>query len=63
MSRMSDIHAELSAMTTEELEQAYVALKYSPSKGVRDEVMQEIMAQMLDQREAEDCSPFATINS
>ena len=63
MGRFKDIHAELSAMTTEELEQAYVALKYSPSKGVRDEVMQEIMAQMLDQREAEDCSPFATINS
>jgi hypothetical protein len=63
MSRMSDIHLELSEMTTEELEQAYVALKYSPSKSVRDEVMQEMMAQMLNQREAEDCSPFATINS
>ena len=60
---MSDIHLELSEMTTEELEQAYVALKYSPSKSVRDEVMQEMMAQMLNQREAEDCSPFATINS
>ena len=63
MSRMSDIHLELSEMTTAELEQAYVALKYSPSKSVRDEVMQEMMAQMLDHREAEDCSPFATINS
>ena len=60
---MSDIHAELSEMTTEELERAYVALKYSPSKSVYDEVMQEFMAKMLDQREAEDCSPFATINS
>ena len=63
MSRMSDIHLELSEMTTEELERAYVALKYSPSKSVRDEVMQEMMAQMLDHREAEDCSPFATFNS
>ena len=52
MSRMSDIHLELSEMTTEELERAYVALKYSPSKSVRDEVMQEMMAQMLDHREA-----------
>jgi hypothetical protein len=63
MSRMSDIHLELSEMTTQDLEQAYVALKYSPSKSVRDEVMQEMMAQMLDQRIAEDHSPFATINS
>ena len=63
MSRMSDMYLELSEMTTQELERAYVALKYSPSKSVRDEVMQEMMAQMLDQREAEDCSPFATINS
>ena len=54
MSRMSDIHAELSEMTTKELEEAYQALKHSPSKSVRDEVMQEMMAQMLDQREAED---------
>jgi hypothetical protein len=60
---MSDIHLELSEMTTAELEQAYQALKFSPSKSVRDEVMQEFMAQMLDQREAEDCSPFATVNS
>ena len=60
---MSDIHAELSEMTTEELERAYLALKYSPSKSVRDEAMQEFMAQMLDRRESEDCSPFATINS
>jgi hypothetical protein len=48
---MKDIHAELSDMTTEELERAYQALKHSPSKGVRDEVMQEIIAQMLDQCE------------
>lgn len=61
MSKMSDIHAELSAMTTKELEQAYWALKHSPSKSVRDEVMQEFMAQMLDQRELEeDCSRLAT---
>ena len=53
MSRMSDIHAELSAMTRDELEQAFLALKNSPSKSVRDEVMQEFMAQMLDQREAD----------
>ena len=63
MSRMSDIHAELSSMTTEELERAFLALKHSPSKGLRDEVVQEFMAQILDQREADDCSPFATINS
>ena len=63
MSRMSEIHAELSEMTTQEMERAYRALKYSPSKGVRDEVMQEILAQILDRREAEDCSPYATINS
>lgn len=64
MSRMSDIHAELSEMSTQELEQAYQALRRSPSKSVRDEVRQEIMAQELDYREAEqDCSPFATINS
>jgi hypothetical protein len=63
MGRMSDLHLELSEMTTQELEQAYVALKYSPSKSVRDEVMQEMLAQMLDQRETENCSPFATINS
>ena len=31
---MSDIHAELSEMTTEELERAYLALKYSPSKKI-----------------------------
>jgi hypothetical protein len=54
MSRMSEIHAELSEMTREELEQAFLALKLSPSKGVRDEVMQECMAQMLDQLDAED---------
>ena len=53
MSRMSEIHAELSEMTREQLEQAFLALKLSPSKGVKDEVMQEFMAQMLDQLEAE----------
>ena len=58
MSRMSDIHAELSEMTTEELEQAYRALKSSPSKSVRDEVMQEFMAQMLDHREKEVYSTY-----
>ena len=54
MGQMKDIHIELLEMTTEELERAYLALKYSPSKSVRDEVMQEIMAQMLDQREADE---------
>lgn len=54
MGQMKDIHIELSEMTTEELERAYLALKHSPSKSVRDEVMQEIMAQMLDQREADE---------
>jgi len=58
---MSDIHADLSAMSTEELEQAYWALRSSPSKGVMDEIMQEFMAQMLDQRELEeDCRRLAT---
>ena len=40
-------------MTFEELTEAFEALKYSPSKGVRDEVMQELMGQELDRREAE----------
>jgi len=60
---MSDLHAELAEMSTEALERAFWALKCSPSKSVRDEAIQEFMAQELDQREAEDCSPFATINS
>jgi hypothetical protein len=54
MSQMSDIHAELSDMTTQEMERAYVALKHSPSKSVRDEVMQELMAQELDRRETQE---------
>lgn len=51
MSKMSEIHAELSEMTTQELKRSYRALCESPSKSVRDEVMQEIMAKELEQRQ------------
>jgi hypothetical protein len=58
MSKMSEIHAELSAMTTEELEQAFQALKASPSKSFYDEARQEMMAIMLDHRDAEKLSAY-----
>jgi len=51
MSRMSEIHAELSEMTTQQLERSYRGLCESPSKSVRDEVMQELMAKELEQRQ------------
>jgi len=50
MSKMSEIHAELSEMTTAQMEKEYRALCESPSKSVRDEVMQELMAVELDHR-------------
>jgi hypothetical protein len=50
MGKMSEIHAELSEMTTAQMEREYRALCESPSKSVRDEVMQELMAIELDHR-------------
>ena len=58
MSRMSEIHAELSAMTTQELEREFQALKASPSKSFYDEARQEMMAIMLDHRDAEKLSAY-----
>ena len=54
MSRMSEIHAELSTMTTQELEREFQALKASPSKSFYDEARQEMMAIMLDHREKQE---------
>ena len=51
MSKMAELHAELSEMTTQQLERSYRALRESPSKSVRDEVMQELMAAELDHRQ------------
>ena len=51
MSRMSDLALELEEMSYADLEQAFLALKNSPSKGVHDEAMQEFYAQELDRRE------------
>ena len=58
MSRMSEIHAELSIMTTQELEREFRALKASPSKSFYDEARQEMMAIMLDHRDAEKLSAY-----
>lgn len=51
MSRMSDLDIEIKAMTYSELEQAWLALRDSPSKSVHDEAMQEFYAQELERRE------------
>lgn len=51
MSRMSDLDIEIKAMTYSELEKAWLALRDSPSKGVRDEAIQEFYAQELERRE------------
>jgi hypothetical protein len=51
MSRMSDLDIEIKAMTYSELEQAWLALRDSPSKGVRDEAMQEFYVRELERRE------------
>jgi hypothetical protein len=58
MSRMSEIHAELSTMTTAELETEFQALKSSPSKSFYDEARQEMMAIMLDHREKQEYSTY-----
>ena len=58
MSRMSEIHAELSTMTTPELETEFQALKSSPSKSFYDEARQEMMAIMLDYREKEEYGTY-----
>jgi len=50
MSRMSELDAEVKAMTTDDLEEAFAALHGSLSKGVRDEFMQELYARELDHR-------------
>jgi len=50
MSRMSELAVEIQEMTTAQLESALSALQTSPSKGVRDEIMQELYAQELDRR-------------
>ena len=51
MGKMSEIHIELSEMTTKQMEREFKALAESPSKSVRDEVMQELMATELDHRQ------------
>jgi hypothetical protein len=55
---MSEIHAELSTMTTAELETEFQALKSSPSKSFYDEARQEMMAIMLDHREKEEYNTY-----
>jgi hypothetical protein len=51
MSQMSELDIEIKSMTYSELEQAWLALKNSPSKGVRDEALQEFYARELERRE------------
>jgi hypothetical protein len=51
MGKLKEIHAEISNLTTSELEQLYRSLVESPSKSVRDEIMQEFCAVELDNRE------------
>lgn len=51
MSKMSELAAELEAMSFAELEEAHEALKFCQSKGIRDEFMQEAYAQELNRRE------------
>ena len=58
MSRMSEIHAELSAMSIQDLEREFQALKASPSKSFYDEARQEMMAIMLDHREKEEYGTY-----
>jgi hypothetical protein len=48
---MSDLDIEIKAMTYSELEKAWLALRDSPSKGVRDEAIQEFYARELERRE------------
>jgi predicted secreted Zn-dependent protease len=58
MSRMSEIHAELSTMTTQELEREFQALKANPNKNFYDTARQEMMAIMLDHREKEEYGTY-----
>lgn len=51
MGRFSDIDIELKEMSTSELVVRFESLKRSPSKGVLDELYQELYARELDQRE------------
>jgi hypothetical protein len=55
---MSEIHAELSAMSIQDLEREFQALKASPSKSFYDEARQEMMAIMLDHREKEEYGTY-----
>jgi hypothetical protein len=48
---MSDLDIEIKAMTYSELEKAWLVLRDSPSKGVRDEAIQEFYARELERRE------------
>jgi hypothetical protein len=52
MGRFSDIDIELKEMPTSELVMRFESLKRSPSKGILDELYQELYARELDQRES-----------
>ena len=62
MGRFSDIDIELKEMSTSELVMRFEGLKRSPSKGVMDELYQELYARELEQRESnklnEEYSPY-----
>lgn len=62
MGKFSDIDIELKEMSTGELIIRYEGLKRSPSKGVLDELYQELYARELDMRESnkidEEYSPY-----
>jgi hypothetical protein len=62
MGRFSDIDIELKEMSTSELIVRFESLKRSPSKGVMDELYQDLYARELDQRESnkqtEEYSPY-----
>jgi hypothetical protein len=49
---MSELDAELKSMSYKELEEAFEALMFCESKGVRDELMQSLYARELDRRES-----------
>jgi hypothetical protein len=56
MSQMSELDAEFKDMTKDmtyaELKEAFEALMFCESKGVRDELMQSLYARELDRRES-----------
>jgi len=53
MGKFKEIQSELNELSTTELTVYYERLKYNPSKGVMDELYQELYAQELDRREKE----------